>query len=60
MDSLEEAARGSGFNKLTLMVELDNHVARTFYTALGYTEFKRSSWSWKGVEYPTICLEKHL
>ncbi len=57
---LEAVARASGFKRLTLMVELDNQGAIGLYQALGYNEFKRAFWTWKGVDYPTICLEKRL
>lgn len=60
MGSLEEAARGKGVERLTLMVETDNDAALAFYAALDYREFKRSSWSWKGQSYETLCLEKRL
>jgi ribosomal protein S18 acetylase RimI-like enzyme len=60
MERLEAAARAVNFKRLTLMVELDNTAAIGLYQALGYSEFKRSSWTWKGVKYPTSCLEKWL
>lgn len=60
MAALESAARASNFKRLTLMVETDNEPAIRLYEALGYSEFERSSWTWKGVVYPTVCLEKIL
>ena len=60
MEYLEAAARATNFKRLTLMVELDNGAAIGLYQALGYSEFKRSSWMWKGMKYSTVCLEKWL
>lgn len=60
MQHLEGVARGLGFTRLTLMVETDNRAAIGLYSCLGYSEYGRSFWSWKGVNFPTVCLEKSL
>ncbi|MER3444567.1 MAG: hypothetical protein C4342_02230 [Armatimonadota bacterium] len=57
---VEREAVGRGLRRVTLMVEPDNVGAQLLYRKRGYRQFKRSVFGWKGVMYPTLCLEKVL
>ncbi|RIH86548.1 GNAT family N-acetyltransferase [Calidithermus roseus] len=60
LQRVEWEARRRGLERITLMVEPDNAPALRLYRKWGYRQFKRSVFGWKGVMYPTLCLEKLL
>lgn len=60
MEALERQAKAAGLERLILKVEPNNHPAVELYKATGWRKFMDSSWTWKGVEYPTDYLEKFI
>jgi ribosomal protein S18 acetylase RimI-like enzyme len=60
LERVEQEALGRGLCRVTLMVEPDNVGAQLLYRKRGYRQFKRSVFGWKGMMYPTLCLEKVL
>ena len=56
--AVEAEAWARGLRWVTVSVEPENAAARRLYAELGYAEFKRSGFEWRGRWIPVVCLRK--
>jgi ribosomal protein S18 acetylase RimI-like enzyme len=58
--AVESEAIQLNFERLTIMVELDNAAALNLYHKMGFSFFKNSNNMWRGAEYHVQCLQKNI
>ncbi|MEA5598008.1 GNAT family N-acetyltransferase [Rivularia sp. UHCC 0363] len=60
IQAVELEAKKRSFQRLTIMVELENSAALKLYQKMEFCFFKNSNNMWRGTQYSVSCLEKSL